>query len=102
MYHEIWVLPNQVQDFLKLTNLVPNANLVPITVEKKITTKLGIKLVLETKLVRFKKFSLGLEYVSGIYQNKFIWSLSSSFFFKENESIFQVIYCVLVCYYYYF
>ena len=24
------------------------------------------------------------------------------FFYKENESIFQVIYCVLVCYHYYF
>ena len=32
---EIWTNTNQVQDFSKLTNLVPKASLVPKTVEKK-------------------------------------------------------------------
>ena len=32
---EVWVNANQVQDFLKLTNVVPKANLVPKTFEKK-------------------------------------------------------------------
>ena len=32
---DVWANANQVQDFSKLTNLVPKASLIPKTIEKK-------------------------------------------------------------------